>query len=117
MHHAPWLTITGTANVAHDQASNWWITQVHPKLVSHAQATGQHLWVVAGDAGDHVAAAGTELNGISYLLTGLPRSDSQVPMSWLEVSWEKTDALHWEMHTWDFERDVTVEKVTFPFRK
>lgn len=117
MHHAPWLTITGTANVAHDQASNWWITQVHPKLVSHAQATGQHLWVVAGDAGDHVAAAGTELNGISYLLTGLPRSDSQVPMSWLEVSWEKTELLQWEIHTWDFERGVTVEKVTFPFRK
>lgn len=118
MHHAPWLTLPGTANVAHDPASNWWITVVHPKLVAHAQATGQRLWLVAGDAGDHVAATGVAWEGIQYLVTGLPRRDSEVPMAWLEVAWDDpTAALTWEVHTWDPLKNSTVEIVTVPFRK
>lgn len=103
MHHAPWITEPGVANVAH--SDGWWAREIHPALRALAEA-GIGVVVIAGDAGDHCMADGRRLDGVTYVVTGQPRFDSEVPNGFVEVAWGPSrPGLAVRVHTWTWGRE------------
>jgi hypothetical protein len=106
LHHAAWITEPGVANVAH--SDDWWGREIHPALQALAEA-GISVVVIAGDAGDHCMADGRRLDGVTYVVTGQPRFDSDVPNGFVEVGWGPSrPGLAVREHTWTWGREPEV---------
>lgn len=106
LHHAAWITEPGVANVAH--SDDWWGREIHPALQALAEA-GISVVVIAGDAGDHCMADGRRLDGVTYVVTGQPRFDSDVPNGFVEVGWGPSrPGLAVRVHTWTWGREPEV---------